>query len=95
MPLVSIPEISRLYLVAVAEQTGLSHTWSKISEDMFSRDVAQLLTVPDQLVIFRLNITIISKHQTDVDVSTLVTKCLCRDGNVFSRNASCLQTSHG
>ena len=34
------------YLVAVAEQTGLSHTWSKISEDTFWRDVAQLSAVP-------------------------------------------------
>ena len=42
IPLVSISETSRLLLVAVAEQTGLSHTWSKISEDTFSRDVAQL-----------------------------------------------------
>ena len=32
MPLVSISEISRLWLVAVAEQTGLSHTWSKMFE---------------------------------------------------------------
>ena len=42
MPLVSIFEISKLQLFAVAEQTGLSHTWSNISEDTFSRDVAQL-----------------------------------------------------
>ena len=27
-------------IMPVAEQTGLSHTWSKISEDTFSRDVA-------------------------------------------------------
>ena len=38
--LVSIAEISSLYLVSLAEQTGLSLTWSKISEDTFSRDVA-------------------------------------------------------
>ena len=30
-------------LVAVAEQTGLSQIWSKISEDTFSRDVAQIV----------------------------------------------------
>ena len=41
MPLVSISKFSRLYLVA--EQTGLSHTWSKISEDTFSRDVAHVI----------------------------------------------------
>ena len=45
MPLVSISEISRLKLVAVAEQTGLSHTRSKISEDTFSRDVTQPMTM--------------------------------------------------
>ena len=41
-PLVITSEISRLLQVAVAEQTGLSHTWSKISEDTFSRAVAYL-----------------------------------------------------
>ena len=29
-------------IVSVAEQAGLNLTWSKISEDTFSRDVAQL-----------------------------------------------------
>ena len=43
MPLVSIPEISRLKLVAVAEQTGLSHTWSKMFEDRFSCNAAQII----------------------------------------------------
>ena len=38
--LVSISEISSLYLAFVAEQTGLSLTWSK-NEDRFSRNVAQ------------------------------------------------------
>ena len=41
LPLLSISEISRLQLVTVAEQTGLSHTWLKIPEDMFSGDMAQ------------------------------------------------------
>ena len=38
MPLVSISGISRLQ----AEQTGLSHSWSKMFEDTFSRDDAHL-----------------------------------------------------
>ena len=42
MALVSISEISRFELVVVAEQTGLSHTWSKIFEDTFSHDEAQM-----------------------------------------------------
>ena len=36
---------SRLYLVTVAEQTGLSLTCSKPPEDMFSRDEAQYYTI--------------------------------------------------
>ena len=39
-PLVVIFEISRLQLASVAEQVGLNQTWSKIPEDMFSRDLA-------------------------------------------------------
>ena len=45
MPLVSIAEVSRLELVAVAEQTGLSHTWSKLFEDTFSRDAAHMYCI--------------------------------------------------
>ena len=36
-------QISRFCLASVAEQAGLSVTWSKISEDTFSRDVAQTI----------------------------------------------------
>ena len=32
-----------IYCVSAAEQAGLNLTWSKIPEDSFSRDVAQLL----------------------------------------------------
>ena len=32
-------------LVSVAEQAGLNLTWSKISEDTFSLDVAQIISV--------------------------------------------------
>ena len=35
-------KISRLQLVSVAEQAGLSLTWSHTAEDWFSRDVAHI-----------------------------------------------------
>ena len=41
-PLLVIFEISKLQLASVAEQAGLNLTWSKISKDMFLRDVAQI-----------------------------------------------------
>ena len=40
--IVSIPEISSLYLASVAEQSSLSLTWSKIPEETFSHDMAQV-----------------------------------------------------
>ena len=40
IPLVSISEISSLYIAPVAEQPGLNLIWSKILEYTFSRDVA-------------------------------------------------------
>ena len=40
-------KVSRFWLVSVAEQAGLNLTWSKIPEDTFSRDVAQLITALD------------------------------------------------
>ena len=39
IPLLSIAKVSRLYLVSVAEQAGLSLNWSD-PEDKFSRDMA-------------------------------------------------------
>ena len=42
-PIVAISEISRLWLASVAEQAGLSPTWSDNPEDMFSHDEAQLM----------------------------------------------------
>ena len=39
----AISKVSRFKLVSVAEQAGLNLTWSKIPEDTFSCDVAQLL----------------------------------------------------
>ena len=42
IPLVSISEISGLYLASVVGQAGLSLIWSQTSEDRFSCDVAQL-----------------------------------------------------
>ena len=41
-PLVVIFEISRLQLISAAEHAGLNLTWSKISEDTFSRNVAHM-----------------------------------------------------
>ena len=41
--LVSISEISSLYLVSAAELAGLSFTWSQTPEDRFFRNVAQLV----------------------------------------------------
>ena len=40
--ILAIAKVSRLYLVSVAEQAGLSLTWSKIPEDTFSRDMAHM-----------------------------------------------------
>ena len=40
----SIAEISRLYLVSVAAQAGLSLAWSESPEDTFCRIVAHVYT---------------------------------------------------
>ena len=40
IPILSKSKISRLLLVAVAEQAGLNLTWSQIPEDRFSHEVA-------------------------------------------------------
>ena len=45
VPLVSISEISSLYLASVAEQAGFCLTWSQTPEDRFSRDTAQMFVV--------------------------------------------------
>ena len=42
IPVLAKAEISRLKLVIVAEQAGLSLTWSHTSEDRFSRVVTQI-----------------------------------------------------
>ena len=41
MSLVTVTKISCLILASVAEQAGLSLTWSETPEDMFSHDEAQ------------------------------------------------------
>ena len=48
-------KISRLYLVSVAEQIGLSQPWWHTTEDRFSRDKAQIIMwwVPTQIQAFR------------------------------------------
>ena len=43
IPLVSILEISSLYLASLAAQVGLCLTWSETPKSMFSRDEAQIL----------------------------------------------------
>ena len=40
--ILALSKVSRFQLVSVAEQAGLNLTWSKIPEDTFSRDAAQL-----------------------------------------------------
>ena len=40
--ILALSKVSRLYLVSVAERTGLNLTCSKIPEDTFSRDVAHI-----------------------------------------------------
>ena len=42
IPIVAKPKDSSLSLVSVAEQAGLSLTWSHTTEDRFSRDEAQI-----------------------------------------------------
>ena len=44
MSLISVIKISNLMLASVAEQAGLSLTWSETPEDMFSYDKAQLFS---------------------------------------------------
>ena len=43
--ILALSKVSRFYLASVAEQAGLNHTWSKIPEDTFSRDVAQMISM--------------------------------------------------
>ena len=40
--ILAISKVSRFWLASVAEQAGLNLTMSKIFEDTFSRDVAQI-----------------------------------------------------
>ena len=42
MYILAICKVSRLELASVADQAGLSLTWSKISKDTFSPDTAHL-----------------------------------------------------
>ena len=45
MSLVPVTKISSLMLATVAEQAGLSLTWSETPEDMFSHDKAQMILI--------------------------------------------------
>ena len=40
--ILALSKVSRFQPVSVAKQAGLNLTWSKIPEDTFSRDVAQI-----------------------------------------------------
>ena len=42
---VSVTKFSNLMLASVAEQTGLSLTWSETPEDTFSHDEAHMITL--------------------------------------------------
>ena len=41
--ILALRKVSRFQLVSIAEQAGLNLTWSKIPEDTFSRDEAQIV----------------------------------------------------
>ena len=41
--ILAVSKVGVFLLASVAEQAGLNLTWSKISEDTFSRDVAQIV----------------------------------------------------
>ena len=47
IPKLAKSKVSRQELVSVAEQAGLSLTWSQTPENRFSHDVAQLPTTDD------------------------------------------------
>ena len=47
IPLVSIPEISSLYLASVAAQANFNLPWLKVSEDRFSCDEAHFVYFPE------------------------------------------------
>ena len=61
-PILAISKMSRLYLVCVDEQVGLSLTWSQTPEERFSRDEAHLwvhnviMHMVDARVTVRVNI---------------------------------------
>ena len=56
--ILAVSKVSRFQLTSVAEQVGLNMTWSKIPQDMFSRDVAHMVHVKPQRLNFRI-ITVI------------------------------------
>ena len=63
MSLVSVTKISSRMLASVAEQAGLSLTWSETPEDTFSHDEAQL--VHGALMAASLTITVSSNLRTN------------------------------
>ena len=63
IPTLANSNISRLLLVSVAEQAGLSVTWSENPEDRGSRDEAQILNFWSKTFI-NLSLTITSEFTT-------------------------------
>ena len=60
IPILAIPKISRLQLISVAEQLGLSLTWSQTPDDRFSCYVAQKrLHFRDIGSIFKVNMLVL------------------------------------
>ena len=52
--LISLFEISSLWLVTAAEQAGLSFTWSQTPEDRFPRDMAHFKVTAEKQVVCSL-----------------------------------------
>ena len=66
MSLVSVTKISSLMLVSVAEQAGLSLTWSETPEDTFSHGEAYLLYAVAFEFIIIMIIRVRSKDQDPI-----------------------------
>ena len=76
--LVSISEISSLYLSSIAEQAGLSLTWSQTPEDTFSHDEAHLdykryVNLVIQWLENSMHINVYSSTETNMKVSWMDT----------------------
>ena len=61
--ILALSNVSRFLLASVAEQAGLNLVWSKIPEDMFLCDVAQIQPSP------RIEVRILRSHQLMKNIS--------------------------